>query len=560
MYCDHCFTEFCTKTTRDQLFSHCYLPCEEPVVVGVSGGPHSLFLLHQLGILRKQGELRQGAGAVNFELLPFHLREDELVLPPLQASSSPAESSKDDAQKVNPFASETTEHVQQLRDTLLRQFDQLEALVRGMEGEWEYANCPLFSPDEIQIYSYSDFLRPQELQMLRGCLHHPRLPLTPREELYERVRQRVLNLATRKRTAQWRAAKAEKERENKERNLLFSSSLAESSPEANGVIESSKPSPSWHHLAVGDGVPRCCIAALKVIVQGGTGEQIAHQSSSRGYMADIVVLRPLRALLTKEIIFYNRLHGIACGYTPALCTATSLPSLHRVLEQFVHSLVSNYWTSAFNVLNTVKKIEVGPPAVEVVLKGLVQPSHDESEEKEPAIMPGKPPNPPKKTKKKNNTLGRSAQLYHAQLQRTEPLLHHMRRRVGEEDPVRCRSPEHAPNPSAPGVEKNKNEDPNAIGTSCFVCGCPFSAIHGAIWTERVLTPALSEEPCEGEEMAEEYYLCHSCHGCLEDVVGFKPASSPQTQQPHTAGIVEGSNAKFNSEGLLSVLAALASSF
>lgn len=89
LYCNDCFALYCIKLVRDGLFMHCQVASNEPIAVAVSGGPASMFLLHQLGMLRLQQRHQRKDAANNVAtldeliLLPFHLNEHELLVQPL---------------------------------------------------------------------------------------------------------------------------------------------------------------------------------------------------------------------------------------------------------------------------------------------------------------------------------------------------------------------------------------------------------------------------------------------------------------------------------------------
>lgn len=89
LYCNDCFALYCTKLVRDGLFMHCQVASSEPIAVAVSGGLASMFLLHQLGMLRLQQRHQRKDAANNvatideLNLLPFHLNEHELLVQPL---------------------------------------------------------------------------------------------------------------------------------------------------------------------------------------------------------------------------------------------------------------------------------------------------------------------------------------------------------------------------------------------------------------------------------------------------------------------------------------------
>ncbi|KEG10359.1 cytoplasmic tRNA 2-thiolation protein 2 [Trypanosoma grayi] len=307
-YCSGCFLEFCTRLMRDCLFRHCGVPCGEPLAVAVSGGHSSMALLHQLGVLRAQNRTRPGGGRVDFEFLPLHLREDELVIPPQRC----------DAQQQQA-------ELQRVVATMTEQFDRLEAMIRTQCTQWEFASAPLFTEEEVCVVRYSDYLSEAELQSFHALLHHPRLSLSDRELLHTRLRQRVLSVAAADRINAW---KQERRR-----------------------------SGGWHHLLVGENALRCCTTAFREVMSGA-GANVVHHGGFRGFVNQCLVLRPLRTLLPRELVQYCHLQEIWGGYTPALCTCTSLRSINRTLEAFFNNMMRSYRTSVFNVLNTIAKLDV----------------------------------------------------------------------------------------------------------------------------------------------------------------------------------------------------------
>lgn len=370
LYCVDCFTEFISKNVRDHLFSQCYLPCDTPVAMGVSGGNHSLLLLHLLGIIRLQGQLRQGAGRVSFVILPFHLREDDLVSPPPPSGVS---------------SSPPRQAVECIRDSFTEQLGLLECHARQQPCTWQYASSALYTPEEVVVFRYSDFLSADDLTALRMLIHHPRKSLTEREEVYDRVKRSVLALAARRVTAQW----------------------VETHPRPSTGVTSPYNFPQlqegsehgWVHLLLGDGSVNCAVSALHAIVSRGGGDHFCLRSAARGYEHQVVTMRPLRTLLPKEVVLYNRIHGVIGSYTPVLSTGTTLRSMHTVLESFVLTTMQSYRTSIFNILNMVSKVQVHPEAVNTV----VRVRSDGAGSAKPKAI-----------------LGKTSQFYRDELRRTHP--------------------------------------------------------------------------------------------------------------------------------------------
>ncbi|ESS64871.1 hypothetical protein TCDM_06875 [Trypanosoma cruzi Dm28c] len=315
-YCADCFVEFCTRQIRDNLFKHCGMPCEVPLAVAVSGGHSSMSIFHQLGVLRAQNRMRPECGQVTFTFIPFHLREDELVLPLL------AEEAEENA-GVDP----RQEELRCVAASMTEQFEKLETMIRTQCTQWKFASTLLFAEGEVCVVRYSDYLSPGELQAFRGVLHHSRLSLSDRELLYERLRQRVLMAAALECIHRWHRTRQ--------------------APSAVG----------WYHLLTGENALRCCMTTLREVMSGN-GQNTVHLSGYRGFVGQCLVLRPLRTMLPHELVMYCRTQGIHAAYSPSLSTQTSLRSMNRTLELFFNNMLRTYRTSVFNVLNTVNKLHV----------------------------------------------------------------------------------------------------------------------------------------------------------------------------------------------------------
>nr|CCC95010.1 conserved hypothetical protein [Trypanosoma congolense IL3000] len=315
-YCSCCFTDFCTRLTRDSLFRNCGMPCDEPIVVAVSGGYTSMMLLHQLGVLRAQNNIRRGEGRVAFELIPMHLCEAELIVPGKPSAVGTVADGDD----------QESGELRRIASMMAEQFENLKSLIRTRCVQWEFASEPLFTANEVQVVQYSDYLSPFEMSAVREVLHHPRLPLSQRELLHTRLRGRVLALAAADCINAWRRVRQS----------------------ASG----------WHHVLTGENALNCCVAALREVLSGSEGKRIAHLAGYRGWVGQCLVMRPLRALIPREAVIYCRLNGIEASFTPSLSTLTALRSLDRTLEVFFNNMLCTYRTSVFNVLNTVTKLDV----------------------------------------------------------------------------------------------------------------------------------------------------------------------------------------------------------
>ncbi|CAG9571011.1 conserved hypothetical protein [Leishmania major strain Friedlin] len=285
LYCPDCFLAYCAGAVRENAFQQCRVPSDTPLAVAVSGGPNSMMLLRELGQLRyktrdqirrqhltpqRQAPAQGGKSrstptsspparstplASSLILLPFHLCEDELVLPlppPLSSSTSSPSSLH--------AISGRHEAVNRVRSAMEEQFATLRKYVQQQPPRWVYhgevpcghkrtkkqqnnptaaertgaahagganiatpelshrgggstsapspqprpqrqagesgetaaATARLFDDSEIRLFRYSDLLSGTYLSELRYALHVSRLSLSDREALYARVRQQTL--------------------------------------------------------------------------------------------------------------------------------------------------------------------------------------------------------------------------------------------------------------------------------------------------------------------------------------------------------------------------------
>lgn len=363
LYCVDCFSEFCVKALKNSLFTHCGLPSDEPVAVGVSGGINSMFLLYQLGILRVMGSMRGGEGRTTFFFLPFHLCEEELVLPVTSSppsvsssctsssNSSPFEqliqsrSSATDSSTRLSLSSLPLQFKQQnsLLDHLKNQFQLLQTSILQQMERWEWSNQPLFSHQQgaetLKLFCYSDFFSEAEMNFLRAVLHSSHISHNCREELYFRVREGVLRAAACRMSSDWK------------------NSHPQSVTTAEAVPLHSTGMSQWVHYLSGDNALRCSVNALHSIVSGGGGCNLVQRAGFCSFFYHVRQMRPLRMLLSKEIFFFNRIHGIEGLYTPTLSTGSSLSSVRRVLDEFIHEMVSSHQTIVFNVLSAVSHLD-----------------------------------------------------------------------------------------------------------------------------------------------------------------------------------------------------------
>lgn len=473
-YCVECFQNFCDRTVRENLLQHCSLPSDTPIAVAVSGGPNSMMLLHQLGILRAKSLQRGGNGAIHYHFLPFHLCEKELIVPPRPSSLVVAAVAS--AESDAPFRG-----IDSICATMTEQFNVMERCATKQPHRWVYTSAPargkgvatsvpLFRDGEVRCFRYGDFLSQDYIAELRQVLHHRRLSLTDREEVYARVKQQVLCRASAR--------------------LIhaFSSATTHSSDGA-----TTPPAGGWVHMMMGSNAARCAAAALHGLVMGGGGEVVVHSSAFRGYLHQTVVLRPMRTVLPKEAVLYARQYGIATGYTPSLSTGTALRSVSLVLEDFVYTILVSYRTMIFNVLNTVERLEVHPQAMECLLR------NDIPEETAGASLQ----QGGQRQGKRRPLQGRSAQQLAERLRVTAPPS------TTYTHTVATTSPSEPPAASAPSSVA-------AVTTAvlCLGCGCPLAP------------PLPSDAPAESRAVtaveavavSPHFAFCHECCGVAEQLM------------------------------------------
>ncbi|KAG5505274.1 hypothetical protein JIQ42_07481 [Leishmania sp. Namibia] len=285
VYCQDCFLAYCAGAVRENAFQQCFVPSDTPLAVAVSGGPNSMLLLREFGQLRykardhlrrqqlvqqrwacAQGRRRDGtpvspsstssaSSVCNLILLPFHLCEDELVLPPPPPPRSPSSPSPSSLREI----SGRPEAIEKVRSAMEEQFEMLRKCVLQQPPRWVYhddaprkrksakkqqnnttaavrmavaraggahvatpesaysgggsgfspSSSPrqryaetsgesaattacLFDEAEMRLFYYSDFLSGAYLSEVRHALHASRLSLSDREALYARVRQQTL--------------------------------------------------------------------------------------------------------------------------------------------------------------------------------------------------------------------------------------------------------------------------------------------------------------------------------------------------------------------------------
>lgn len=368
LYCADCFSEFCVKTLKNGLFVHCGLPSSEPIAVGVSGGYNSMFLLYQLGVLRVMGTVRGGEGRTEFVFLPFHLCEEELVCPfPSSRSSisscsgssnagapveelpqrtslgirsvvdSAPEFSSLRAKRQHSFQEYLKEHFQLIQKTILEQLE-----------KWEWASQPLFSQDHdeqsLKVFRFSDFFSKDQMDFLHAVLHDSSMSHDCREELYYRVREGALRAAAHRLSEEW-----------KTRNAGGSPKDVLDIPASTPMNASSLS--QWVHYMSGENAVRCCVSALHSVVTGGGGCSLLQHAGFCSFFHHVRQMRPLRMLLSNEIVFFNRLHHIEAFYTPTLSTGISFSSVRRVLEGFTYEMMATHRTILFNVLTVVSHLD-----------------------------------------------------------------------------------------------------------------------------------------------------------------------------------------------------------
>jgi cytoplasmic tRNA 2-thiolation protein 2 len=521
LYCADCFLGYVTGAVRDNLFQQCFLASDTPVAVAVSGGPNSLLLLRELGQLRRkmqdqrsrphaqqQQQIQQQRlchnedaatdtthtqpssyppAGTTLELLPFHLCEAELVLPPSLPSATTDEvgatmtmQKQQQRQQKTPAVHHGRQAaVERVRASMQGYFDLLLKLVQQQPPLWVYhdqridekkgkkkrstntcsstvptqgASCSdetkspvyLFSKSEVRIFQYSDFLPPAYIRDVRAALHASKLSLTDREALYDRVKRQVLCRAAQRVITEFVDAR-------------HPPATVESSGTGNSVMQPHAANTVPCHLVVGDNAARCAVSALEAVVTGAGGDGVVHAAAFRGFLHNVVCLRPMRTILPKEAVLSSRLHGITSSYTPALTTGTSLRSVQHVLEEFVYTMISSHRTMIFNVLNTVQKLRVHPESIEELVKFVRPMKRDCTAEEQQQQQVQKP------TQRKQPLPGRTAQQNQRDLNSVQP-------------PVICHRPSGlaAEAMSTQGSDGSRETPRSEVAVQCCVCGCPAS--------------------------------------------------------------------------------------
>ncbi|CAD2219577.1 cytoplasmic tRNA 2-thiolation protein 2 [Angomonas deanei] len=344
LYCKDCFSSFISKTIKQNSLQKCKVPSQLPLTIAVSGGPNSLCLLHHFYQLRYvYSHLRGGLtrGGIPFNLLPFYLDESELILPHVDETNN-------------------NKKLEEYVDTMKRQFHTLECdILPSIPKKWKYSGIEeengnsggedyLFEDQEtIRVFRYSDFFSEKERQTLHDLLHDHNtlhLSLNEKDELYRRIKAKVLVECSRTLTLQYYQTHGE---QNK----------------------------GWGHLLLGENALRVGVRSLTSLVEGNGGDGYLQEGGFRSLKHFpsreagtqqallILTLRPLMTILPSEVLLFNRLFSIPNhGYTPQLTTLvnayTNLKTRtnYAVLEEFLHVQLKCYKTLMFNVLNMTEKI------------------------------------------------------------------------------------------------------------------------------------------------------------------------------------------------------------
>lgn len=614
LYCADCFLRYCSGVMRDNLFQQCFAACDTPLAVAVSGGPNSMLLLHELGQLRCKAQQQQqqqqqsqeqrhrrahvatsAQSSSNLELLPFHLSEAELILPPsLSASTAPslvsaaATAQASDTHATSEATTTATSGASLARQAAVEraraymgvQFDAIVKLVQQQPSLWVYRNesldfknkkkhqqqhriknptsapehidaaavaaeeaesskatssgvtagvkprspVHLFENSEVRVFQYSDFLPPDCIAELRHALHVSKLSLTDREALYDRVRQQVLCRAARRVTDEYRQKQRHRQTEEAKSQDDGDTNGVESVSHSEDALTSGR---QWYHLLLGDNAAHCAVAALEAVVTGAGGEGIVHASAFRGFLHEVVCLRPMRTLLPKETVLCTRLQGITSTYTPALCTGTSLRSMHQVLEQFVHRMILSFRTMVFNVLNTVQKLSVHPESMQelVQLAGFLGNSHA-GQESSASVEHTSQDNGSKNGNNNNNSKnknakalsGRTAQQNYRDLL-TSPLPHV------------CHSTAATTAAELLTRKADFSADERSLkrfAVQCCVCGCPVSVPAQASSSSSGGTEASTSREVEVFAVRRGSTTCRSAASADGGASSSSPSSSPQT--------------------------------
>jgi len=111
-------------------------------------------------------------------------------------------------------------------------------------------------------------------------------------------------------------------------------------------------------ILVGDSSNRLACRLLSDITQG-RGANVANQISfGDSRFGDVMILRPMREFLSKEIAFYNRLNNIEPTVLPNLTTkSTGSASLDRLTEEFIEGLQAEFPQTVSTVFRTGNKLQ-----------------------------------------------------------------------------------------------------------------------------------------------------------------------------------------------------------
>jgi len=110
-------------------------------------------------------------------------------------------------------------------------------------------------------------------------------------------------------------------------------------------------------LMLGDTCSRLSVRLLSSITQG-RGAHIAHEMAfGDARLPDVMVLRPLRDFLAKEIVLYNSLQNIEPTILPNMSTMeSSTASLDRLTEGFLNGLQAEFPATVSTVFRTGTKL------------------------------------------------------------------------------------------------------------------------------------------------------------------------------------------------------------
>ncbi|XP_037733966.1 cytoplasmic tRNA 2-thiolation protein 2 isoform X1 [Chelonia mydas] len=117
----------------------------------------------------------------------------------------------------------------------------------------------------------------------------------------------------------------------------------------------------YSKVMMGDTCTRLAVKLLTNLSLGRGASLAMDTGFSDDRHGDVVVVRPMREYVAKEIAFYNHLFGVPTVFTPALDTkALEKASIHRVIERFLYGLQAEFPSTVSTVYRTGEKLSATP--------------------------------------------------------------------------------------------------------------------------------------------------------------------------------------------------------